>query len=89
MPRYIGDGAAVLATLGENPDGDGRVWHLPSAPALTTRRIMDLMGRRGTAGRRAGRSPCARSHPAEASASLVPSPCPMPSALRKESTPKG
>lgn len=43
---YIGDVAAGLATLGENPDGDGRVWHLPTAPALTTRQIMDLVAQR-------------------------------------------
>lgn len=43
---YIGDVAAGLATLGENPDGDGRVWHLPTAPALTTRRILDMIGER-------------------------------------------
>ncbi|MYY06996.1 MULTISPECIES: NAD-dependent epimerase/dehydratase family protein [unclassified Streptomyces] len=43
---YIGDVAAGLATLGGNPDGDGRVWHLPTAPALTTRRILDLVAER-------------------------------------------
>ncbi|NEC07965.1 NAD-dependent epimerase/dehydratase family protein [Streptomyces sp. SID7909] len=43
---YIGDVAAGLATLGENPDGDGRVWHLPTAAALTTRQIMDLVAQR-------------------------------------------
>ncbi|MFH8980068.1 NAD-dependent epimerase/dehydratase family protein [Streptomyces varsoviensis] len=31
--------AAGLATLGEHPEGDGRVWHLPTAPAQTTREI--------------------------------------------------
>uniref|UniRef100_A0AAU2VJQ1 NAD-dependent epimerase/dehydratase family protein n=1 Tax=Streptomyces sp. NBC_00008 TaxID=2903610 RepID=A0AAU2VJQ1_9ACTN len=40
---YIGDVAAGLATLGEHPDGDGRVWHLPTAPALTTRRILEMI----------------------------------------------
>ncbi|MFJ4575341.1 NAD-dependent epimerase/dehydratase family protein [Streptomyces sp. NPDC088846] len=40
---YIGDVAAGLATLGENPDGDGRVWHLPTAPALTTRQILGMI----------------------------------------------
>ncbi|WP_327371478.1 NAD-dependent epimerase/dehydratase family protein [Streptomyces sp. NBC_01217] len=43
---YIGDVAAGLATLGENPDGDGRVWHLPTAPALTTRQIFAMMEER-------------------------------------------
>lgn len=40
---YIGDVAVGLATLGENPDGDGRVWHLPTAPALTTRQILAML----------------------------------------------
>ncbi|WP_431993799.1 NAD-dependent epimerase/dehydratase family protein [Streptomyces albogriseolus] len=43
------DVARGLATLGENPEGDGRVWHLPTAPARTTREILgilrDLVGR--------------------------------------------
>ncbi|MEW2219399.1 NAD-dependent epimerase/dehydratase family protein [Streptomyces sp. NPDC006990] len=43
------DVARGLAALGENPSGDGRVWHLPTAPARTTREILtalgDLMGR--------------------------------------------
>lgn len=43
---YIGDVAAGLATLGENPDGDGRVWHLPTAPAVTTRAILAMVEER-------------------------------------------
>ncbi|MFJ8922145.1 NAD-dependent epimerase/dehydratase family protein [Streptomyces sp. NPDC102415] len=43
---YIGDVAAGLATLGEHPDGDGRVWHLPTAPALTTRQILAMIEER-------------------------------------------
>lgn len=39
----IRDVAAGLATLGEHPDGDGRVWHLPTAPALTTREVFRLI----------------------------------------------
>ncbi|MEU5506987.1 MULTISPECIES: NAD-dependent epimerase/dehydratase family protein [Streptomyces] len=38
------DVARGLATLGENPDGDGRVWHLPTAPARTTREILGILG---------------------------------------------
>ncbi|MFI7320784.1 NAD-dependent epimerase/dehydratase family protein [Streptomyces venezuelae] len=38
--------AAGLATLGEHPDGDGRVWHLPTAPALTTREVFRLIERK-------------------------------------------
>ncbi|WP_327112257.1 NAD-dependent epimerase/dehydratase family protein [Streptomyces sp. NBC_01341] len=43
---YIGDVAAGLATLGENPDADGRVWHLPTAPAVTTREIFAMIEER-------------------------------------------
>jgi nucleoside-diphosphate-sugar epimerase len=43
---YIGDVAAGLATLGERPEGDGRVWHLPTAPARTTREVHALIEQR-------------------------------------------
>ncbi|WP_327321545.1 NAD-dependent epimerase/dehydratase family protein [Streptomyces sp. NBC_01210] len=43
---YIDDVAAGLATLGERPEGDGRVWHLPTAPALTTRQIHAMIEER-------------------------------------------
>ncbi|WP_328951631.1 NAD-dependent epimerase/dehydratase family protein [Streptomyces sp. NBC_00184] len=43
---YIGDVAAGLATLGENADAYGRVWHLPTAPALTTRQILTMVEER-------------------------------------------
>ncbi|MFD0055307.1 NAD-dependent epimerase/dehydratase family protein [Streptomyces sp. NPDC127168] len=42
----IADVAAGLATLGERPDGDGRVWHLPTAPAVTTREIHAMIEKR-------------------------------------------
>ncbi|MFD5784708.1 NAD-dependent epimerase/dehydratase family protein [Streptomyces sp. NPDC126933] len=42
----IGDVAAGLATLGERPEGDGRVWHLPTAPAVTTREIHTMIQER-------------------------------------------
>lgn len=46
---YIGDVARGLATLGTDPRGDGRVWHLPTNPALATtevhRMVEDLIGR--------------------------------------------
>ncbi|MEI7029959.1 NAD-dependent epimerase/dehydratase family protein [Streptomyces pratensis] len=38
------DVARGLATLGESPEGDGRVWHLPTAPARTTREIFGMLG---------------------------------------------
>ncbi|RII15336.1 hypothetical protein DSC45_18700 [Streptomyces sp. YIM 130001] len=41
---HIRDVARGLATLGENPEGDGRVWHLPTAPARTTAEIFGLLG---------------------------------------------
>jgi nucleoside-diphosphate-sugar epimerase len=40
---YIDDVAAGLATLGERPEGDGRVWHLPTAPAHTTRQVHEMI----------------------------------------------
>ncbi|MFF4219621.1 NAD-dependent epimerase/dehydratase family protein [Streptomyces nondiastaticus] len=42
----IRDVAAGLATLGERPDGDGRVWHLPTAPARSTREIFQQIERK-------------------------------------------
>jgi len=42
----IADVATGLATLGERPDGDGRVWHLPTAPAPTTRQIHAMIEER-------------------------------------------
>ncbi|MDG9717988.1 NAD-dependent epimerase/dehydratase family protein [Streptomyces sp. DH24] len=42
----IADVAAGLATLGERPDGDGRVWHLPTAPAVSTREIHAMIEKR-------------------------------------------
>ncbi|WP_256103211.1 NAD-dependent epimerase/dehydratase family protein [Streptomyces sp. ODS05-4] len=38
--------AAGLATLGERPEGDGRVWHLPTAPARTTREVFTMIEER-------------------------------------------
>ncbi|MEV6056260.1 NAD-dependent epimerase/dehydratase family protein [Streptomyces sp. NPDC052107] len=43
---YIGDVAAGLATLGERPQADGRVWHLPTAPAISTREIHTMIEKR-------------------------------------------
>jgi nucleoside-diphosphate-sugar epimerase len=42
----IEDVAAGLATLGERPEGDGRVWHLPTAPAVSTREILTMIEKR-------------------------------------------
>ncbi|WP_116949277.1 NAD-dependent epimerase/dehydratase family protein [Jiangella endophytica] len=40
---YIRDVAAGLALLGERPDAAGRVWHLPTAPAMSTRQVHELI----------------------------------------------
>ena len=32
---YLPDIAAGLVTLGEHPEADGQVWHLPVSPAMT------------------------------------------------------
>ncbi|MGW1890825.1 NAD-dependent epimerase/dehydratase family protein [Streptomyces sp. NPDC002004] len=42
----ITDVASGLATLGERPEGDGRVWHLPTAPAVSTREIHTMIEER-------------------------------------------
>ncbi|MFF7607824.1 NAD-dependent epimerase/dehydratase family protein [Streptomyces parvulus] len=42
----IEDVAAGLATLGARPEGDGRVWHLPTAPAVSTREIHAMIEKR-------------------------------------------
>ncbi|MFE6356427.1 NAD-dependent epimerase/dehydratase family protein [Streptomyces rochei] len=42
----IRDVAAGLATLGERPEGDGRVWHLPTAPAVSTHEIHAMIEKR-------------------------------------------
>ena len=43
---YIDDVAAGLATLGGHPEADGRVWHLPTAPAVTTRQVHAMIAER-------------------------------------------
>ncbi|WP_460498927.1 NAD-dependent epimerase/dehydratase family protein [Glycomyces tarimensis] len=40
---YIGDVARGLATLGTDPSGDGRVWHLPTNPATSTKAVHALV----------------------------------------------
>lgn len=46
---YIADVAAGLATLGEQEQGDGRIWHLPTVRAVSTADILatvaDIVGR--------------------------------------------
>ncbi|MEC4019355.1 NAD-dependent epimerase/dehydratase family protein [Streptomyces sp. H27-D2] len=43
---FIGDVARGLAVLGESPDADGRVWHLPTGSAPTTREVHELIAAR-------------------------------------------
>ena len=40
---FIEDVAKGLATLGEHPEGDDRVWHLPTAEATTTRNFHEMI----------------------------------------------
>lgn len=40
---YIPDIARGLVTLGERDEADGRAWHLPSAPAVTTRQFIEAI----------------------------------------------
>lgn len=42
---YVEDIARALVTLGENDRADGRVWHLPTAPAESTRALTQRLGR--------------------------------------------
>jgi nucleoside-diphosphate-sugar epimerase len=41
---YVPDVARALATLGENDQADGRVWHLPSVETRSTREMLRLAG---------------------------------------------
>ena len=47
---YVPDVAEALAILGTRPDTTGRIWHLPVAPARTTREVVEIAYR--AAGRR-------------------------------------
>lgn len=42
---YAGDVARALATLGARAEADGKVWHVPTPPAETTRQIACRFGR--------------------------------------------
>jgi nucleoside-diphosphate-sugar epimerase len=41
---YVPDMGAGLATLGTRKDADGRAWHLPNPPTLTTREFVAKIG---------------------------------------------
>ena len=38
---YIPDIAKGMVTLGERSEADGEAWHLPNAPAVTTRQFIE------------------------------------------------
>lgn len=40
---YVPDIAKGLALLGDRPEADGQAWHLPNAPALTTREFIAMV----------------------------------------------
>jgi nucleoside-diphosphate-sugar epimerase len=42
---YVEDIARALVTLGEREEANGRVWHLPTAPAESTRALTRRLGR--------------------------------------------
>lgn len=50
---YLPDVGRALAVLGERPDADGSVWHLPAAPPVTGRELLALLAR--AAGREPGK----------------------------------
>lgn len=39
---FIPDTATALAALGANPERDNQIWHLPTAPAISGRRFIEL-----------------------------------------------
>lgn len=43
---YVHDVARGLATLGEEAAGDGRIWHLPTVAAMSTRKVHQLIEER-------------------------------------------
>ena len=42
---YVPDAARGVALLGERPESDNQIWHLPTAPALTGRQFIDTAAR--------------------------------------------
>ena len=41
--NFLPDIARALATLGERTEADGGIWHLPAAPPITGRQLLDLV----------------------------------------------
>lgn len=42
---YIPDAAKAVFLLGQNPESDNRIWHLPTAPAITGKQLLDIASR--------------------------------------------
>ncbi len=54
---YIDDFARGLVTLGAHPEAMGQVWHLPCAPTLTQRQLLELIFREAGHPPRVGTAP--------------------------------
>jgi nucleoside-diphosphate-sugar epimerase len=39
---YVPDAGKAMYLLGQRPDSDNQIWHLPTAPALTGKQIMEI-----------------------------------------------
>ena len=39
---YIPDAGKAMFLLGQSPDSDNQIWHLPTAPAITGRQFLDI-----------------------------------------------
>ena len=42
---YIPDAGRAVALLGEHPESDNQIWHVPTAPALTGKQFIELAAR--------------------------------------------
>ncbi|MBE7173450.1 MAG: NAD-dependent dehydratase, partial [Williamsia sp.] len=42
---YVPDAARAMALLGEHPEADNQLWHVPTAPALTGRQFIETAAR--------------------------------------------
>jgi nucleoside-diphosphate-sugar epimerase len=42
---YIPDAGKAVFLLGQNPDSDNQIWHLPTAPAITGKQFLDIAAR--------------------------------------------
>jgi nucleoside-diphosphate-sugar epimerase len=42
---YIPDAGKAMFLLGQNPDSDNQVWHLPTPPAITGKQFMEIVAR--------------------------------------------